>query len=165
VPWKILIPLALPVIVVSFFILLYMRNPHPRKETVVLADFTNSTKDPTLNASLKQALALDLERPGFPRILSDAEISESLRLMGRSSAVAMTEEVARDVCRRTGSKAVLAGSISKPNGEYVVRLKASGCGTREVVAEAEAQASGEAGVLDALHVAASDLRAKLVESR
>ena len=164
-PWKILIPLALPVILVSFFILFYIRTPHARKDAVVLADFTNSTKDPTLNASLKQALALDLKRPGFPHILSDAEISESLRLMGRSSGVPMTEDLARDVCRRTGSKAVLAGSISKPDGEYLVRLKASGCGIGEVVAEAEAQASGEEGVLDALHVAASDLRAKLVESR
>jgi eukaryotic-like serine/threonine-protein kinase len=165
VPWKILIPLALPVILVSFFILFYIRNPHARKDAVVLTDFTNSTNDPTLSASLKQALALDLERPGFPRILSDSEISESLRLMGRSSGIPMTEDVARDVCRRTGSQAVLAGSISKPNGQYLVHLKASGCGIRDVVAEAEAQASGEEGALDALHVAASDLRAKLVESR
>jgi hypothetical protein len=165
VPWKILIPLALPVILVSFFVLSYVRNPHASKASVVLADFTNSTSDPSLNASLKQALALDLERAGFPRILTDSEVSESLRLMGRSSAIPMTEEVAREVCRRTGSKAVLAGAISKPNGDYLVHLKASGCGIRDVVAEAEAQASGEGGVLDALHVAASDLRAKLVESR
>jgi hypothetical protein len=165
VPWKILVPLALPVILVSFFILLYVRNPHARKDAVVLADFTNSTRDPTLSVSLKQALVLDLERPGFPHILSDSEISESLRLMGRPSGVPMTEDAARDVCRRTGSKAVLAGSVSTLNGGYLVRLKASGCGSRDVVAEAEAQASGEEGLLGALHVAASVLRAKLVESR
>jgi hypothetical protein len=66
------------VILVSFSILFYLSNPHARQEAVVLADFTNSTGDPALNASLKQALALDLERPGVPRILSDSKISESL---------------------------------------------------------------------------------------
>jgi hypothetical protein len=148
---------------VSFSILFYLGNPHARQDAFVLADFSNSTGDPALNASLKQALTLDLERPGVPRILSDSEISESLQHMGRLSGVPISEEVARDVCRRTGSKAILAGSVSKPNGRYLVRLEASGCGIRDVVAEAEAQASGEGGALGALHVAASDLRAKLTE--
>jgi hypothetical protein len=165
VPWKILIPLALPVILVSSLILVYLRSPQPKQDTVVLADLTNLTTDPAFGSSLKAALAADLEQPGFPHILSAAEIRETLRLTGQIGVPTLSQDAAREVCRRTGGKAVIAGSISESGSEFLVDLKATGCSTADVVAEAQARILGKDRVLEALQVAASQLRAKLAESR
>lgn len=164
-PWKILIPLALPVIIVSSFVLLYMRNPHAQQGTIVLADFRNTTTDPAFASWLKAALAADLEQPGFPRILSAAEVSRTLGHSAPLEAQPLNEFAARDVCRRTGSKAVVAGSISESGGEFVVDLTATGCSSSEVVAEARARTKDKDRVPDAVQGAASQLRAKLVELR
>jgi hypothetical protein len=165
VPWKILVPLALPVIIVSSFVLLYMRKPHAKQGTIVLADFSNTTTDPAFTSWLKAALAADLAQPGFPRILSAAEVSRTLGLSAQLEAQPLNEFAARDVCRRTGSKAVVAGSIAESGGEFVVDLTATGCSSSNVVAEARARTKEKDRVPDALQGAASQLRAKLVELR
>jgi eukaryotic-like serine/threonine-protein kinase len=83
-------------------------TPLTEKDTVVLADFTNSTGDPVFDGTLKQALAVDLEQSPFLNILSDRKVGETLKLMGRPPTEHVTADVARELCLRTGSKAVLA---------------------------------------------------------
>jgi tetratricopeptide (TPR) repeat protein len=146
--------------------LLYPRHAHALKptDTIVLADFTNSTGDPVFDDTLKQGLATELQQSPFFNILSDRKARDTLKLMGRSPDDRVTAEMAQDICQRTQSKAVLAGSIANLGSAYVVGLHALNCQTGDSLARAEAQASKKEDVLNALDKAATKLREKVGES-
>ena len=134
------------------------------KDVIVIADFANTTGDPVFDSTLKEALAVDLEQSPFFNVLSDRKLSETLKLMGRTSGERVTRDVGREVCRRTGSKAVLAGSIASLGSHYAIGLKAVNCGTGDVLGAAEAEAEGREKILQTLGQAAATLRGKLGES-
>ena len=172
-PWKILVPAA--VIAVALIAGgLYWRSrstapttnatPLTEKDTVVLTDFSNSTGDPVFDGTLKQALAVDLEQSPFLNILSDRRVGETLKLMGRPATEHVGADVARELCIRTGSKAILAGSVSSLGSQYVVGLEAVACSTGDTLAKEQAEATSKEGVLKALSTAATSLRGKLGES-
>ena len=165
--WKILIPVG-AVVVAAIAAFLYSRpkpaQPLTEKDTIVLADFTNSTGDPVFDDALKQALAVQLGQSPFLNILSERKVSETLRLMGRPSNERITRDVAGELCVRTGSKAILLGSISKLGGQYVVGIDAVGCSTGDTLATEQEEAATKEDVLKALSKAASSLRSKLGES-
>ena len=134
------------------------------KDTVVLADFDNKTGDPVFDDTLKQALAVDLGQSPFLNILSDRKVAATLRLMGRSPDQPATGEVARELCQRVGSKAMLAGSISALGNNYVIGLNAIDCVTGDALVKQQVEARGKEEVLKALGSAAADMRGKLGES-
>ena len=134
------------------------------KDTIVLADFDNKTGDPVFDDTLKQGLAIQLEQSPFLELISEGKVNQTLKLMGRSADDPLTPEVARDVCQRTGSKAMLTGSIAGLGSQYVIGLKAVNCNTGDVLAEVQEQAAGKEAVLKALDAAAVSLRSKLGES-
>ncbi len=134
------------------------------KDTVVLADFSNSTSDPVFDGTLKQALAVDLEQSPFLNILSDRKVGETLKLMGRAPTDHVTADVAKELCLRTGSKAVIGGSISNLGSQYIVGLDAVACSTGDDLAKEQAEAPSKEGVLKALGTAATALRSRLGES-
>jgi serine/threonine protein kinase len=134
------------------------------KDTVVLADFDNKTGDPVFDDTLKQALAVDLGQSPFLNILSDRKVAATLRLMGRSPDQPATGEVARELCQRVGSKAMLAGSISALGNNYVIGLNAINCVTGDALVKQQVEARGKEEVLKALGNAAADMRGKLGES-
>ncbi len=138
--------------------------PLTEKDIVVLADFNNSTGDPVFDDTLKQALAVDLEQSPFLNILSDRKVGETLKLMGRAPTEHVTADVARELCLRTGSKAVIGGSISNLGTEYVVSLDAVACNTGDNLAKERAEANSKEGVLKALDTAAAAIRPRLGES-
>jgi len=134
------------------------------KDVIVIADFANTTGDLVFDSTLKEALAVDLEQSPFFNVLSDRKLSETLKLMGRPAGERVTRDVGREVCRRTGSKAVLAGSIASLGGHYAIGLKAVNCGTGDVLGAAEAEAESREKILQTLGQAAATLRGKLGES-
>jgi tetratricopeptide (TPR) repeat protein len=134
------------------------------KDTIVLSDFDNKTNDSVFDDTLKQGLSVQLEQSPFLNLLSDRKISETLKLMGRSASERLTPEVTHEVCQRTGSTALLTGSIAALNTQYVIGLKAVNCNTGDVLAETQSQATGKESVLKALDTAAVTLRSKLGES-
>jgi eukaryotic-like serine/threonine-protein kinase len=95
---------------------------------VLLADFSNSTGDPVFDATLRQGLAVQLEQSPFLKLVSDAQISQTLRLMGQPPEAKLTPEIARDLGQRVGSKAYIAGSIANLGSDYVIGLRAVYCG-------------------------------------
>jgi serine/threonine protein kinase/tetratricopeptide (TPR) repeat protein len=171
--WKILIPAA-GILVAAIGGWLYLRahpsvgNPSATaltgKDTIVLADFDNKTGEAVFDDTLKQGLAVQLEQSPFLDLVSDNKVNQTLGMMGRPAGDRLTREVAREVCQRTGSKAMLTGSIAGLGSQYVIGLKAVNCNTGDVLAEAQEQAAGKEGVLKALDVAAINLRSKLGES-
>ena len=134
------------------------------KDTIVLADFENTTGDPVFDDTLKQGLAIQLEQSPFLNVLSDRKVAGTLKLMNCSATEPLTEEVGREVCLRTNSKAILTGSIAQLGRQYVIGVKAVDCNTGDVLAEAQQQAAGKESLLKALDAAAASLRGKLGES-
>ncbi|MGC1616929.1 MAG: serine/threonine-protein kinase, partial [Candidatus Acidiferrum sp.] len=146
--------------------LFFTRKAHALtdKDTIVLADFTNTTGDTVFDGTLRQGLSVQLEQSPFLSIISDQRIKQTLHLMSQSLDVRLTPQVARELCQRTGSAAVLEGSILQIGARYNLILRAINCASGESLASAQAQASDKNHVLDALSQAANDMRAKLGES-
>ncbi|HKT48065.1 MAG TPA: protein kinase [Candidatus Acidoferrales bacterium] len=166
--WKILIPAAAILVAVIvgwlYFRSLRTATALTEKDTVVLADFDNTTGDAVFDDTLKQGLFVQLEQSPFLDLVSDNKVNQTLKLMGPPGGDRLTPEVAREVCQRTGSKAMLTGSIAQLGSEYVIGLKAVNCNTGDVLAGAQEQATGKEAVLKALDAAAVGLRGKLGES-
>ncbi|HXP63102.1 MAG TPA: tetratricopeptide repeat protein, partial [Dongiaceae bacterium] len=139
-------------------------KPLTDKDVLVLADFTNTTGDSVFDDTLKQGLAVQLEQSPFLNLLSDRRVNDTLKLMGRPAGDRLTPEVTREVCQRTSSKAMLAGSIAGLGSQYVIGLKAVNCDTGDMLAEAQEQAAGKEEVLKALDASAIRMRSKLGES-
>jgi len=139
-------------------------KPLTDKDVLVLADFTNTTGDSVFDDTLKQGLSVQLEQSPFLNLVSESKVNDTLKLMGRPAGDRMTPEITREVCQRTSSKAMLAGSIAELGSQYVIGLKAVNCATGDVLAEAQEQAAGKEAVLKALDAAAVSLRRKLGES-
>jgi serine/threonine protein kinase/tetratricopeptide (TPR) repeat protein len=139
-------------------------TPLTASDTVVVADFANSTGDPVFDDTLKQALLVQLSQSPFLNVLSEQKINHTLQLMGRNSGGQLTADLAREVCERTQSKAMLAGSIASMGSQYVVGLRAVDCESGESFAQEQATASGKENVLKTLDGAAEKIRQKLGES-
>ena len=139
-------------------------KPLTDKDTIVLADFTNNTGDAAFEAALRQGLSIQLEQSPFLRLVSDKQIQQTLPMMGQKPDAKLTMEIARKLCERTGSSAVLGGSISQIGTKFLVTLKAVNCVNGESLASSEAEATDKNRVLDALGKTASGIRDKLGES-
>ncbi len=147
---------------------LYYRSRNSKqlteKDTVVLADFENSTGDAVFDDTLKQALAAALDQSPFLNILPEKKVRQQLELMSQPSNAKVTPELAQDLCQRTGSKGVLAGSIARLEQHYVVGLTATNCYTGETLARETVEADSKDRVLKGLGEGANRLRQKLGES-
>ena len=134
------------------------------KDTIVLADFANSTGDAVFDDTLKTALSVALNQSPFLNVLSENKVAATLKLMTRPRDTKLTPDVARELCQRAGSKAYIAGSIASLGNEYVLGLKAVNCQSGDPLAEEQVTAASKEKVLDALGEAASKLRTELGES-
>ena len=172
--WRILVPAATVLLAAAVGTAFYLRShssspaakatPLSEKDTVVLADFDNKTGDPVFDDALKQALAVQLGQSPFINILSDRKVNETLRLMGRQPDTRITRDAARELCIRTGSKAIVLGSISNLGGQYVLGIDAVGCSNGDTLAKEQEEAASKQDVLKALSKAAASLREKFGES-
>jgi hypothetical protein len=134
------------------------------KDTIVLADFTNTTGDSVFDGTLRQGLAVQLEQSPYLSLISDERTQQTLKMMGQSPDARLTPEISREICQRTSSAATLTGSIAQIGSQYSIILKAVNCANGETLASAEAEGSDKNHVLDALSKAASEMRGKLGES-
>ncbi len=134
------------------------------KDTLLLADFTNTTGDAVFDGTLKQALSVQLEQSPFLNIMSQQRVRETLGYMGRSPDERLTNELGREVCQRAGIKAMLTGSISTLGSHYLIDLQALNCATGDSIAHEQADAENKDAVLKSLGEAATRLRGKLGES-
>jgi serine/threonine protein kinase len=147
---------------------LYFRSHQPEplteKDTIVLATFDNKTGDAVFDDALKVALAVELGQSPFLNILSERKVSQTLQMMGRTTNERITAEIGRELCLRTGSKALLGGTISSLGSHYLVDLNAVACSTGDTLANEQTEASSKEDVLKALSRASSSIRGKLGES-
>jgi DNA-binding winged helix-turn-helix (wHTH) protein/Flp pilus assembly protein TadD len=134
------------------------------KDTVVLADFANTTGDSVFDGTLRQGLSAQLEQSPFLNLLSDRRTGQTLALMGQPKDARLTHELAQEVCQRAAAAAVLDGSIAQIGGRYLLTLRALDCKSGETLASAAAEANDRSQVLEALGKIASETRGKLGES-
>jgi DNA-binding winged helix-turn-helix (wHTH) protein len=144
----------------------FPRNPRvlTEKDTVVVADFSNSTGDPVFDGTLRQGLAVELQQSPFLSLISEERVQQTLRLMGQPADAPLTRQRALEICERTGSAAVLQGSIARLGTEYVLGLRAEKCSTGEVLDQEQAQAARKEHVLNALSQIATKFRTRAGES-
>jgi tetratricopeptide (TPR) repeat protein len=165
--WKLLAPGAVAVvalIVVGLYWQLHPAVALTNKDTIVLADFVNTTGDSVFEATLKEALSNELARSPFLNVLSDKRVVATLKQMNRPVNQRLTQDVAREVCMRTNSKVYLLGSIGEAGNRYRIELKALNCATGATVARAETVAEDRDTVVKALGEAGNQMRRKLGES-
>jgi tetratricopeptide (TPR) repeat protein len=164
----VIIGLALIALALTVGLIWYFKSgsgaPLTERDTIVLADFVNTTGDPVFDGTLKQGLAGQLEQSPFLSIFPDSRVRETLRMMNRSPDERVTKDVAREICQRHGWKAFLTGSISPLGSHYVVTLEATNAETRDTIALEQAEAESKEEVLTALDAAARKLREELGES-
>src|ERR1700687_4914212 len=167
--WKVLVPAAVILVAAAIAGAFYFRSRQTthrltEKDTIVLADFANSTGDAVFDDTLKQALSVALNQSPFLNVLPENKVAATLKLMPRPASAPLTPEVARELCQRSGSKAYIAGSISSLGSQYVLGLKAVNCQSGDPLAEEQVTAASKEKVLDALGETAAKLRGELGES-
>jgi serine/threonine protein kinase/tetratricopeptide (TPR) repeat protein len=164
--WKAILPAAVAVLALSVGGYFYFhRTPKlTDKDTIVLANFTNTTGVPVFDGTLRQGMAVQLEQSPFLNLVSEERIQQTLRLMGQPADGRLAPEVAREVCERTASAAVLDGSIASLGSQYVLGLRAKACDTGEILTEEQVQAPRKEDVLNALGQIASKFRTRVGES-
>ena len=164
--WKIIVPAAVAVLasLVAGYFYVQRRPQLTDKDTIVLADFSNTTGDPVFDGTLRQGLAIQLEQSPFLSLVSEERIQKALGLMSRPADARLTPELAREICERTAGAAVLEGSIDSLGTQYVVGLRAKHCRTGNVLDEEQVQAARKEDVLNALSHIASKFRTRVGES-
>ena len=164
--WKAIVPGAAAVLVLSAGTYFYFhRAPKlTNRDTIILADFTNTTGDPVFDGTLRQGLAIQLEQSPFLKIMDDEQVQQNLRLMSLAPASRITNQIAHDICVRYGATATIDGSIENLGKNYVITLQATTCQGGGTLAREQVQAGDKEQVLNALGTAATAMRAKLGES-
>ena len=164
--WKVMAPaaaLALALCAAAYFY--FHRAPKlTDKDTIVLADFINKTGDPVFDETLRQGLAVELGQSPFLSLVPEQRIQRVLPLMGQPADARLTPELAREICERTASAAVLEGSIASLGSQYVLGLRAKNCVTGDVLDQEQVQAARKEDVLSALSQIASRFRTRVGES-
>ncbi len=156
--------LAVLTVVAASYLYFHRRPKFTNKDTIVLADLVNATGDSVFDGTLKQGLAIQLAQSPFLSLVSEERIRQTLRLMGRPSDAALNPQIAREICERAGSAAVLEGSIAMLGTRYVLGLTAKNCSSGEIVDREQVQAARKEDVLDALTRIASTFRRHAGES-
>ena len=163
--WITVAVIVVVAVAVGTFKLFVHRSPAlTEKDSVVLADFANSTGDPVFDGTLRQGLAVELEQSPFLRIVDDAQLQRDLRLMNVQPGTPITHQSAHDVCVREGAAAIIDGAIASLGRSYVITLQAITCQDGATLAREQIQAEDKEHVLNALGSATTAMRSKLGES-
>jgi len=164
--WKLIASAVAAALVLSFSVYFHFHRAArlTDKDTIVLADFTNTTGEPVFDGTLRQGLTVQLEQSPFLSLISEQRILNTLSLMGQSSDARLTPELAHEVCERTASAAVLDGSIANLGSEYVLGLRAKNCRTGDILDEEQVEVAKKEDVLNALTQIASKFRMRVGES-
>jgi serine/threonine protein kinase/tetratricopeptide (TPR) repeat protein len=134
------------------------------KDSILIADFVNTTGDNVFDGTLRKALAVDLEQSPYLKVLSEGKVQQTLTLMGKPSDTRLTPEIAREICQRSSVKALITGSIASVGNQYMVTLGAINAGSNDTLAEVQDRAESKELVLKAVDSTASQMRQKLGES-
>ena len=165
---KFLLPVGAVVLLLALGAFFLLRSRRPAnlggKASILVGNFINTTGDPVFDDSLRQGLKVQLEQSPSLSLVSEDRIRQTLSLMGQSPDGRLTGQIAREVCERVGSSAVLEGSIKPLGSEYVLDLRSVDCRTGEKIDDEQAQVARKEDTLDAVTRMARGFRARAGES-
>jgi eukaryotic-like serine/threonine-protein kinase len=133
-------------------------------DTIVLGDFANTTGDAVFDDALRQGLIVQLQQSPYLRVFPDQSVRRVLTMMGQPPDAKMTSAIALEVCQRSTSAIVIAGSIAGLGSQYVLGLTATDCRSGELLDTQQSQVPGKENVLGALSEMASAFRRRAGES-
>ena len=165
--WKYMVAIGAVVVLLALGTVFFLHRRQPvlgEKDSVLIADFANTTGDPVFDGTLRQGLAVQLEQSPFLSLVSDERIQRTLELMGQPPDAQLTLKLAREVCERIASAAVVEGSIASMGSQYVLGLRAIDCSTGSILADEQRQAATKEDVLNVLSQMARELRSRVGES-
>jgi len=162
--WALITAIVIAATAGIFYYRSHRPKPLTERDTVVLADFANSTRDPVFDDTLKQTLSVALRQSPFLNVVSSNKVAATPKLMTRPEDTPLTPEIAREVCERAGSKAYIAGDIASLGNQYVIGLNAVNCRSGDTLAQQQVTAANKEKVVDTLGDAAAKLRGELGES-
>ncbi|PYX91798.1 MAG: serine/threonine protein kinase, partial [Acidobacteria bacterium] len=158
------VALLAALVAAAVFLFSHRSRALTEKDAILVTDFVNTTADPVFDGTLKKALAVDLTQSPYLNVVPDQKVRQTLQFMGRSPEERVTTEIGREICQRSGIKAMLTGSIANLGSQYVITLDAINAANGDALARQQAEANSKEQVLNALHKASSSLRSKLGES-
>ena len=120
---------------------MHRAKPLTDRDTIVLADFANSTGDPVFDDTLRTALTVSLRQSPFLNVLGDDKVVATFRLMARPANTPLRSDITREVCQRAGSKAYIAGSIASLGSQYVLGLRAVSCQSGDTLVQEQVAAA------------------------
>jgi DNA-binding winged helix-turn-helix (wHTH) protein len=164
--WRTLIGLAGTAVLIAASLITYNRRPVRLtvRDSILLADFENSTGEDVFDVAPKRALTVKLEESPFLSIVPESRVRETLRFMGRSQEEFLTPALAREVCQRRSARAFISGSVARLGSQYVLAFEADQCATGDPIARVQVDAASKEKILPAMGEAMSSLRRKLGES-
>ncbi len=134
------------------------------KDSILIAQFANTTGEPVFDETLTTALKVQLGQSPFLDIVPDDRVAEQLRLMSHPADQPVDTSTARHLCQRLGIKALLEGAISRLGSNYVVTLNALQCESGSTIGREQGEATSAEHVLRVLGSLSSSMRTKLGES-
>jgi DNA-binding winged helix-turn-helix (wHTH) protein/tetratricopeptide (TPR) repeat protein len=167
-----LVALAVALVVAIGALTTYLARPRPAgagapltdRDSILIADFDNTTGDAVFDGTLRQAVAVELGQSPFLNVVSETRVREMLRFHGRSPDEKVTQDLAREIAQRQGVEALLLGSIASLGRHYVIGLEAVSAASGETIARAQVEADSRELILSRLGQAATALREQLGES-
>ena len=166
-PWKLIVPAAVVAVALIAGFLYWRSHRAPAltaKDTILLADFTNTTGDPVFDSTLKKAVAVSLGQSPYLNVVPDSRVQQTLKLMGKPPETRISNDIGREICQRARINAMLTGSVAPLGSQYVITLEAINAATGDSLAQVQQQAASKEQVLNALGVGVEQLRGKLGES-
>ncbi len=107
---------------------------------------------------------MELEQSPFLSLISDTKVQQTLALMGQPKDARLTPDIAQQICERTGSAAILEGSIASLGSRYVLGLRTKQCATGNILDQEQAVAAKREDVLNSLSQIAREFRTRVGES-
>ena len=132
-------------------------------DTIVLADVTNATNDRVYDEALYTALRISLEQTPYINVLADSKVRGTFSEIGLADDATVTGEIALQICRRTGSKVVVAPAIADAGNRLRLELKAVDCQSGSTISLIRQEAASRNDVVATLGIAALQLRRELGE--
>src|SRR5204863_4260837 len=91
-------------------------------DTIVVADFVNTTGDQAFDEALKPVVVVGLQQSPFFTLLPDPRAMRTLRTMQKPPNEPVVGDVARELCKRAGAKATIEGAIAATGSAYQIIL-------------------------------------------
>jgi tetratricopeptide (TPR) repeat protein/tRNA A-37 threonylcarbamoyl transferase component Bud32 len=134
------------------------------QDRIILVEFENRTSDPTLGASVTEALRIDLGQSNVMRLVETGDLQAALQRMGKPADAQVDQALATDLARREGIKAIITGEITSLGSGYSLAARVINANTGVTLVPIRETASDASQLISAVDKLSKALREKVGES-